>query len=158
MRGSSKRSVGENRVEVRASGIHGRGLFARDRITKGARIIEYAGERLPADEGYARYADTKPFYTFIFDLEDGRVIDGRDSNDARFINHSCDPNVEAFIERGRVFIYARRAIAAGGELLMDYCFEPDDAGDPEVRAGYPCSCGAKCCRGTMVVDVSKGST
>ena len=140
------------RVEVRDSAIHGRGLFALDSIPKGARILEYAGERVPADEGNARYDETVPFHTFLFDLEDGFMIDGGvGGNDARFINHSCRPNVEAMIDRGRIFIHARRAIGAGRELLLDYSFEPEDAQDPEVRASYPCRCGASRCRGTMVV-------
>jgi SET domain-containing protein len=140
------------RVRVRASSIHGRGLFALEPIAKGARILEYAGERVSAEEGHARYDETEPFHTFLFDLEDGRMIDGGvDGNESRFINHSCRPNVEAVLHRGRIFIHARRAIAAGRELLMDYSFEPEDAGDPEVRAAYPCSCGARRCRGTMVV-------
>ena len=45
-----KRAV---RVEVKDSAIHGRGLFTLDSIPKGARIIEYAGERVVADEGHA---------------------------------------------------------------------------------------------------------
>jgi SET domain-containing protein len=145
-----KRAAG---VEVRDSAIDGRGLFALESIPKGARILEYAGERVAADEGHARYDATVPFHTFLFDVEDGFMIDGGvGGNDARFINHSCRPNVEAVIERGRIFIHARRAIAAGRELLLDYSFEPDDADDPEVRAAYPCRCGAPRCRGTMVVD------
>ena len=80
------------------------------------------------------------------------MIDGGvGGNDARFINHSCRANVEAAIERGRIFIRARRAIAAGRELLLDYSFEPDDARDPDVRASYPCRCGATGCRESMVV-------
>ncbi len=139
------------RVEVLASSIHGKGLFALEPIPKGARILEYAGERVSADEGHARYDETERFHTFLFDLEDGRMVDGGvGGNESRFINHSCRPNVEAVIERRRVFILARRTIAAGRELLLDYSFEPDDADDSEVRAAYPCSCGARRCRGTMV--------
>lgn len=140
------------RVEVRDSAIHGRGLFTLDPIPQGARILEYAGERVDADDGLARYDGTVPFHTFLFDLEDGFMIDGGvGGNEARFINHSCRPNVEAVIHRGRIFIHARRAIAAGRELLLDYSFEPDDAADAAVRASYPCRCGAPRCRGTMVI-------
>ena len=45
---------------------------------------------------------------------------GVGGNDARFINHSCRSNVEAVIERGRIFICARRAVAAGREILLNY--------------------------------------
>ena len=42
------------------------------------------------------------------------VIDGgRRGNDARWINHACSPNCEAYEEEGRVFIHALRPIARG---------------------------------------------
>ena len=47
-------------IEVRNSPIHGRGVFARRAIRRGKRVIEYGGERLPAEDGYARYDDVPP--------------------------------------------------------------------------------------------------
>jgi SET domain-containing protein len=140
--------------EVRDSSIQGRGAFALRRIRKGQRIIEYTGERICDEEAYTRYDDTtmKRHHTFLFAVDDDLSIDGASGgNDARFINHSCDPNCEAWIEdKDRVFIYAKKDIAKGGELTYDYAYTGVDAKDPEVRAMYVCHCGAPKCRGSIV--------
>jgi len=102
-------------LEVRSSRISGKGLFALDRVERGARILEYTGARVTYEEGLRRYEGTVPFHTFLIMLDDERSIDGGvGGSDARFINHSCQPNCIAYIEGGRVFIYARRPIPAGG--------------------------------------------
>jgi SET domain-containing protein len=80
---------------VRYSLIHGRGVFARRTIRKGARIIEYRGERISLDEAERRPDSDpdNPYHTFLFELDDGRVIDAASrGNAARWINHSCAPN------------------------------------------------------------------
>jgi SET domain-containing protein len=71
-------------------------------------------------------------------------------NDARFINHSCNPNCETVIEGSRVFIDAIRSIRAGEELGYDYQLTWESTDDPEELALYACHCGAKHCRGTML--------
>ena len=105
--------------EVRQSPVHGNGVFARRAIEAGERIIEYRGERISWDEATER-AERRggPInHTFYFSLADGRVIDGgKRGNDARWINHACEPNCEAYEEEGRVFIHALRPIARGEEL------------------------------------------
>jgi uncharacterized protein len=134
-------------LEVRSSPISGRGLFALDCIERGARILEYTGARVTYEEGLRRYEGTVPFHTFLISLDDERAIDGGvGGSDARFINHSCQPNCTAYIERGRVFIYARRPIPAGRELFLDYGLEAEDH---EKFSLYACRCSASRCRGTM---------
>ena len=113
-------------IEVRRSRIQGRGVFATRRIRKGQRIVEYAGERVSPDEGERRYVegDMKRHHTFLFTLDEDTVIDGgRRGNISRFINHSCDPNAEAIIEDDRIFIYAKKNIQPGTEILYDYQYE-----------------------------------
>jgi SET domain-containing protein len=145
------------RVEVRESPIHGKGVFAVERIPKGSRVLEYMGERVAAGKAYARYAATVPFHTFLFDLDDGRVVDGGvGGNESRFINHSCQPTCEAYVERGRIYIYARRLIAAGRELSLDYAFEPE--GDGGVGSAYSCQCGSSRCRGSMESRRTRGAS
>jgi SET domain-containing protein len=140
--------------EIRDSSIQGRGAFALRRIKKGQRIIEYTGERICDEEAYTRYDDTtmKRHHTFLFMVDDDLSIDGAaGGNDARYINHSCEPNCEAWIEDGdRVFIYAKKDIAPGVELTYDYAYVGVDARDPEVRAMYVCHCGSPKCRGSIV--------
>ncbi|MHB8494225.1 MAG: SET domain-containing protein, partial [Casimicrobiaceae bacterium] len=62
---------------VRNSPIHGRGVFASRTIRKGSDIIEYRGRRISmeaADELPDSDPDN-PHHTFLFELNDGRVID-----------------------------------------------------------------------------------
>ena len=83
---------------MRNSRVHGRGVFAKRKIPAGTRIIEYGGERISWKEANRRES-LKPadcFHTFFFSLESGKIIDGgSQGNDARWINHSCEPNCEA---------------------------------------------------------------
>jgi SET domain-containing protein len=138
---------------VRNSRIHGKGVFALRRIRKGTRITEYEGERVShaeADRRYEHKADDDN-HTFLFIVDGRTVIDaGVDGSDARFINHSCDPNCETVIEDRRVFIEAIRTIQPGDELSYDYQIQRE-AGDPEdIDTIFACRCGANGCRGTML--------
>lgn len=140
-------------IEARNSPIHGRGVYAIQPIKKGARIIEYLGERISHGEADSRYemkADDDG-HTFLFVASNRTVIDGGvNGNDARFINHHCNPNCETVIEGSRVFIDAARSIKAGEELGYDYQLTWDSTDEPEELALYACRCGAKRCRGTML--------
>jgi SET domain-containing protein len=139
--------------EIRRSSIQGRGGFATRRIKKGERIIEYTGERISWKEADRRYDDAtmKRHHTFLFTLTSRTCVDaGVDGNDARFINHSCDPNCEAVIVNNRIYIEAIRDIREGEELSYDYAYERDaDASEDEERL-YVCHCGARNCRGTIL--------
>ena len=138
---------------IRKSSIAGKGAFATRRIPKGARIVEYTGERISQDEADRRYPydPDVPHHTFLFNLEDDVVVDAAvGGNPSRFINHSCEPNCEAVIEDGRIWIYALKAIPEGGELLYDYRFILDEPHTAAAKKRYPCRCGAKSCRGTIL--------
>lgn len=135
-------------LKVDSSGLHGRGVYATELISKGTRIIEYAGERIPWED---TSDDEDDPHTFIFGLGNGEVINpGIDGNDARWINHSCDPNCEAFEEKGRIFIYARRDIEPGEELSYDYALEIDEPITKKSMGEFECLCGSRSCRGTML--------
>ena len=139
-------------IEVRTSVIHGRGVFARRAIPKGTRIVEYVGERISTQEADARYDDDamERAHTFLFTVDEDTVIDGaRGGNEARFINHSCEPNCEAVNEDGRIYVEALRPIAPGDELTYDYNLERGEL-TPGWRERYACSCGAPSCRGTLL--------
>lgn len=140
---------------VRRSKLHGNGVFAARKIPAGTRIIEYGGQRISAKEADRRHPTNPddPFHTFFFALSSGRVIDGGDEgNDARWINHSCEPNCEA--QEGkhgkRVYIVAVRDIARGEELSYDYGLVLDGRITKALRDGYRCLCGTPPCRGTML--------
>ncbi len=143
---------------VRRSLIHGTGVFATAPIPKGARIVEYVGERVSHAEADRRYEDkdVNDNHTFLFTVDNRTVIDaGVGGNEARWINHSCDPNCETVIEQKRVFIEASRDIAVGEELAYDYMISREP-GDPEnIEEIFACRCGAKNCRGTMLLPPEK---
>jgi SET domain-containing protein len=118
-------------------------------IRKNSRIIEYTGKRVTWESVPADCDDT---HTFLFGLGDGKIVidPSVDGNEARWINHSCDPNCEA-IEEGRcIFIYALRDIRSGEELLYDYQLEVDRLLTTEVAEESRCFCGTSRCRGTMM--------
>jgi hypothetical protein len=90
-------------------------------------------------------------HTFLFTVSSRTVIDAAvGGNDTRFINHSCMPNCEAVIEGGRVFIDALRSIPVGSELFYDYAYERERDAGPADEALYPCRCGTRRCRGTIL--------
>jgi SET domain-containing protein len=139
--------------EVRASSLHGLGVFALRSIPKGTRVIEYLGERVSHAEADRRYEGKEDGdnHTFLFIADDETVIDaGVDGNDARFVNHSCEPNCESVIEESRVFIDAIRAIAAGEELTYDYQIQREADDPPDIDVVFACRCGHRGCRGTMM--------
>jgi len=140
---------------VKRSRIHGTGVFARRAIAAGTCILEYAGRRVSAQEADRRHPvdPDNPCHTFFFALASGRVIDGGDhGNDARWINHSCEPNCEAREdEKGqRVHIYACRDIARGEELSYDYSLVIAARRTAKLKRDYACHCGTPSCRGTML--------
>jgi uncharacterized protein len=140
--------------EIRRSRIQGRGAFATRRIRKGERVIEYTGERITNAEADRRYDDERMrrHHTYLFTLTQRTVVDGgAGGNASRFINHSCEPNCEAIIEDGRIWIRALRAIAKGRELTYDYQYERVSDDDEADERKYPCRCGAPRCRGTILL-------
>jgi uncharacterized protein len=139
--------------EVRRSTIHGNGVFARRRIDAGERIVEYTGERITADESAIRaeQGGGPVNHTFFFSVADGNVIDGGSGgNDARFINHACEPNCEAYEEDGKVFIYALQEIEKGEELNYNYALIYEERHTAAVKKLFECRCGAPSCTGTML--------
>lgn len=143
--------------EIRSSPIQGQGVFATRTIQKGARIIEYLGERITHDEADQRYDDETGMYAHVllFSVNEKTVIDaGVGGNEAKYINHSCEPNCEAVNESGHVFIEALHTIMPGEELTFDYQLERPGEYDPEWEELYACHCGATSCRGTLLAPLA----
>jgi uncharacterized protein len=145
------------RIQTRRSAVHGNGVFAVQDIAEGETLIEYKGEIITWKEALRRHPHdpAQPNHTFYFHIDDGRVIDGGvKGNAARWINHSCDPSCEADEQEGRVFIKALRNIAAGEELSYDYGLIIDEPYTKKLNADFPCWCGSKNCRGTLLAPKS----
>ena len=139
--------------EIRESPMQGLGAFAVQPIRAGLRLIEYAGQRLTPAEADARYPDVEGerHHTFLFAIDDDVVIDAAlDGNAARFINHSCDPNCDAVIDAGRIWIDTIREVATGEELAYDYAYVLEERHSPAAKRRFPCHCGATRCRGTIL--------
>ena len=146
------------RIQTRKSGVHGKGVFALADLAEGEKLIEYTGEVITWKEALRRHPhDPKdPNHTFYFHMDKKHVIDAKvGGNSSRWINHSCKPNCEADEEKGRVFIKALRNIKAGEELFYDYGLIIDAKYTPKLLADYPCWCGAKKCRGTLLATKDK---
>ncbi|WP_223635424.1 SET domain-containing protein [Corallococcus sp. EGB] len=144
--------------ELRQSPIQGTGAFATRRIRKGARIIEYIGERITQAEADKRYDDEsmERHHTFLFNLDDDTVLDaGTLHNESRYINHSCEPNCQSLIDKGHIHIYALRTIEPGEELTYDYAYERTPEMDEDAEALYVCRCGKPSCRGTILAPEKK---
>ena len=141
------------RIQTRRSGVHGKGVFALVDIAEGETIIEYVGEIISWPEAQRRHPHNPedPNHTFYFHIDEDHVIDALyGGNSSRWINHSCDANCEADEQEGRIFIKARRNIKAGDELNYDYGLIIDERYTPKLKAEYPCWCGTKKCRGTLL--------
>ena len=125
---NQKNNLKKFKVKRSSAGL---GLFATESIAKGDFVIEYTGEKIThsvANERRGKY---------LFTLNSRYVIDGRGrENLARYINHSCKPNCEAVIDKGRAKINAVRDIQAGEELSYDYGKEYTD----EYIKPHGCRC------------------
>lgn len=138
---------------VRRSRIQGRGGYATCDIRKGEWIVEYTGEKITWGESDRRYDDNSMsrHHTFLFTLNQRYVIDAAvGGNDARYLNHSCDPNCEAVITGGHIYIAALRDIRKGEELVYDYSYARDKDTTEEDEKLYVCRCGSPKCRGTIL--------
>ena len=128
------------KLDVKKS-FAGLGLFAGEPIKKGTKIIEYVGEKVTADEANRRGGK------YLFEINSKWTIDGTTrKNTARYVNHSCDPNCEADVRNGKIFILAKKNITTGEELTYDYGEEYFD----EHIKPFGCRC-VKCSAKKTVV-------
>ncbi|NBJ10077.1 SET domain-containing protein-lysine N-methyltransferase [Microvirga sp. SYSU G3D207] len=110
---STRRPEGPFRIGRSETGL---GLFATDVIEKGTFIIEYVGPRITSEE-VQRRRNTR----YLFEINSRWTIDGSPRwNTARYINHSCRPNAQATVSRGRIRIRAIKRIKPGDEITYNY--------------------------------------
>jgi SET domain-containing protein len=125
-------------LTVRASRITGKGLFTPRPIRARSKIGEFEGERIGLRESRRRARGRR--IVAIVELERHALDATRTRRGFRFINHSCDPNTFMRCTPARAEFYARRDIAAGEELTVDYV-------DSHHEGRLACRCGAARCRG-----------
>lgn len=130
-------------MRLAPSQIHRWGVYAAEFIPARRKVIEYTGERISRRETKRRAESSEMIY--LFTLDDYWTIDGAvGGSGAEYINHSCEPNLVARIQKGHILYMSVRDIRPGEELTIDYHF------DKKVQA-VPCRCGAAGCRGTINV-------
>lgn len=147
-------------IETRRSKIHGSGVFAARNLPANLELLEYKGRRLTHAEADEIYGDSvETGHTFLFTLNDEYIIDANvNGNDARFINHSCDPNCQAFMHEAKdgnpkhqyVMIETKRAIKYGEELTYDYNITLQQRYSAKLLKIWACRCGASGCTGTIL--------
>jgi SET domain-containing protein len=128
-------------TEVRASPIHGKGLFAREDIRAGDIVAVKGGHVLTGAEWAPLREELGPAEIQISDdlfIAPARPAE-RDGG-MLYTNHSCEPNIAI---QGQIVFVAMRDIAAGEELTHDWATTDD--GDYEMQ----CHCGRPTCRGVI---------
>jgi len=138
---------------VRNSKIHGKGVFAKRPIRKGTKVIEYTGPIVSIEEADAIGTTTVAghTHTMLFTIDDEHVIDGNAGGNAKYINHSCDPNCEAIqYDDDTIFIESLKSIPKGQEITYDYHLEVPGKITDKVKKEYACFCGSPKCRGTQI--------
>ncbi len=137
-------------------GIVGRGLIADNDIKKDDYIVEYVGELVNESEYLTRYNKYKKAgyrHDYFATIKAGMLLDATIvGNNARFANHSCDPNSEFMYTRlkgSRIYvlhIVATRNIRKGDQITLDYKWYHSETGEINLDE---CNCQAKSCRGYL---------
>ncbi|KAL5780971.1 hypothetical protein ACOSQ2_011708 [Xanthoceras sorbifolium] len=147
---ASQLKARKKRLRFQRSKIHDWGIVALEPIEAEDFVIEYVGELIRpriSDIRESHYEKMGIGSSYLFRLDDGYVVDAtKRGGIARFINHSCEPNcytkVISVEGQKKIFIYAKRHIAAGEEITYNYKF-------PLEEKKIPCNCGSKKCRGSL---------
>uniref|UniRef100_A0A8K9XS66 Ash1 (absent, small, or homeotic)-like (Drosophila) n=1 Tax=Oncorhynchus mykiss TaxID=8022 RepID=A0A8K9XS66_ONCMY len=129
----------------------GWGIRTKEPLRSGQFIIEYLGEVVSEHEFRSRMMEQYFAHSgqYCLNLDSGMVIDSyRMGNEARFINHSCEPNCEMqkWSVNGvyRIGLFALRDMSSGTELTYDYNFHSFNTEEQQV-----CKCGSEGCRGII---------
>lgn len=107
------------RLSVRPSAIHRWGVFAEEFIPRRRKIMEYTGERCNRRETKRRVFERE--FNYMFTLNSYWCIDGSTGGSgAEYVNHCCEPNIEARIVKEHILYMSLRDIQPGEELTIDY--------------------------------------
>jgi len=129
-------------VDVKPSRIEGLGVFAARSFRAGepirrVNVVREITPDAPIREDLGERVDHCSY-------PDGRVVLWGFPD--RHLNHSCDPNAWERHEGDSSCLVARRDIAAGEEITVDYNVNIADG------TAWPCACGAARCRGEVAGD------
>lgn len=128
-------------TEVKKSKIHDKGLFAKENISKGEKVL-IKGGRIVSQE----FVDNnqKIVRNSEFQIDDNHCIAPTTNEEFKksmlYINHSCEPNIGI---KGKNIFVALRDIKKGEEITTDYGFFQNN------KFKMKCHCGEKNCRKTI---------
>lgn len=126
-------------VKVSKSNIHGKGLYALSKMPAKKKIGSLGGQIISRRQGRKK-AQTKESISLV-ELWNGKTLDASiNSNELRYINHSCQPNTFMRTIHHHVEFYALRDIRVREELTCNY-------GPTHHDGNKKCTCGAKGCKG-----------
>jgi uncharacterized protein len=132
-------------VAVRSSLIEGNGLFATGPIPAGTTVARLGGRLVSRPELQAIFdaAARDPAHPYIdcLSIDDGIDLLLAGGELVHYGNHSCDPNLWHV---GPFALAARRDIAPGEEIVLDYGTQVDNA-----HFEMTCRCGSPLCRGKV---------
>ena len=129
-------------IAVKPSSIEGLGLFACRPFEAGERVHRIKVVREVTAEAPLREELGERFDHC--DYPDGKIV--LIGLPSRHLNHSCDPNSYLRYEADGCYVVARRGIASGEEVTVDYNINISGG------SAWPCHCGSGRCLGTVVGD------
>ena len=121
-------------VEVRPSGIHGRGLYAIRDFRPGEVVLRWDVSHKISNETLKLLSEDERRYVHPFSDDESIIVQPPE----RFVNHSCDNNT-IVVNFSDVAI---RTIAKDNEITSDY-------GSDGAGVSFTCSCGSPNCRGIV---------
>ena len=131
-------------VEVRSSGIEGRGTFALQSFAAGDPVLTLTGETVTPAEVVWRLArrQLRSVDDLVMLSDHWRYL--LPDHRSLAVNHSCDPNCG--FGQG-LQLRALRAIREGEEITFDYALTT--RGTVPWRMAARCQCGTPGCRGVI---------
>ena len=137
--------------KIKKSNIDNNGLYASKNIKAKQIVIHYKGKLVTKKEveKNPKFDNDKAIY--LFNVNNRYDLDGDfEYNEARLINHSCNPNCEVDGKGLKLWIFALRDIKKDEELSYDYGFGYD-----KDYKQFVCKCGANNCVGYIVREGSR---
>lgn len=131
------------KLELRAGGIAGNGIFAREEISKDERLVVFGGRIMTLDEERALPSSIKDYAHQIDDDLVIGICSETDIQPADNINHSCDPNAGF---KGQITLVSMRTISSGEEVTFDYAMTLSDVNGDCHAEGLRCLCRSAHCR------------
>jgi len=130
------RSFISEKVEIKESKTHKKGMYAKKKIWKNEVVFIKGGHILKKEQIYS-----SGVINSYHPIDDDYFIAAQNLDEEEYIklyiNHSCLPNCGL---RGEITFIAIRDIEANEQLTIDYAFLDNE------DYSFKCECGESCCR------------